>query len=86
MNGFTSWDIMPCIPLKVTDISEEYVASIFRVKEQTKQETSITLVMLVSCLACYLTMNMGATCSSETSIDIQQTTRRYIPENITFRR
>jgi hypothetical protein len=27
------WDITPCIPLKVTDVSEENVASVFRVEE-----------------------------------------------------
>jgi hypothetical protein len=27
------WDITPCSPLKVTDVSEEHVSSIFKVKE-----------------------------------------------------
>jgi hypothetical protein len=27
------WDITPCSPLKSTDVSEEHIASIFRVKE-----------------------------------------------------
>jgi hypothetical protein len=30
------WDIPPCSPL--TDVSEEYVAYIFRVEEYAKQE------------------------------------------------
>jgi hypothetical protein len=29
-------------------------------------------------------MKMEATCSSETSVDFQRTTRRYIPEERTF--
>jgi hypothetical protein len=32
---------MPCSLAKVTDISKEHVASIFRVKEQAKQEISV---------------------------------------------
>jgi hypothetical protein len=35
---------------------------------------------LVSCLAYSSTLKMEATCSSETSVDFQRTTRRYIPE------
>jgi hypothetical protein len=30
---FIIWDITPCIPFKSTDVSEDHVASIFRVKE-----------------------------------------------------
>jgi hypothetical protein len=37
----------------------------------------------VSCLA-YSTMKMEAICSSETSVDFQRTTRRYIPEDSTL--
>jgi hypothetical protein len=32
---------MLCSPLKSTDVSEEYVASIFRDEDYTKQETSM---------------------------------------------
>jgi hypothetical protein len=34
-----SWDITPYSPVKLTDISEENIASIFRVEESAKQET-----------------------------------------------
>jgi hypothetical protein len=27
------WDIMPCSPLKVTNVSEEHIASIFRIEK-----------------------------------------------------
>jgi hypothetical protein len=37
--------------------------------------------MLVSCLAYPLTPKMEVTCSCETSIDFQRTTRRCIPED-----
>jgi hypothetical protein len=39
--------------------------------------------MLVSCFAQSLIMKMKAIYSSETSVDFQQTTRRYIPEDTT---
>jgi hypothetical protein len=40
--------------------------------------------MLISCFAYPSTLMMEATCSSETLVDFQQTTWRYIPEDITF--
>jgi hypothetical protein len=39
---------------------------------------------LVSCFACYSTLNMQSTCSSEKSVDFQRTKRRYIPEDRTL--
>jgi hypothetical protein len=56
-----------------TDVSEEYVALIFRVEEAT-------CFTMDSCLLYSSTLKMKA-CSSETSIDIQRTTRHYIPED-----
>jgi hypothetical protein len=44
----------------------------------------LTCFTLVSWLACYLTLKMEATCSSESSVDFQRTTRRYIPEDKTL--
>jgi hypothetical protein len=38
---------------------------------------------LVSCSAYFPTLKMEAICSSETSVDFQWTTRRYIPEDST---
>jgi hypothetical protein len=40
--------------------------------------------MLVSCLACSSTLKLEVTCFSETSVDVQRTTGRYIPEGITL--
>jgi hypothetical protein len=40
--------------------------------------------LLVSCLAYSSTLNMRATCSSETSVDLQRTARRYILEDTTL--
>jgi hypothetical protein len=42
-----------------------------------------TCFMLVSWLAYFSTLKIEATCSSETSVEFQRTTRRYIPENRT---
>jgi hypothetical protein len=39
---------------------------------------------LVSCLAYPSNLKMEATCSSQTSVDFQRTTRRYIPEDRTL--
>jgi hypothetical protein len=41
-------------------------------------------VMLDSCSAYSWTLKIEATCSSETFVDFQQTTRRYIPEDKTL--
>jgi hypothetical protein len=42
------------------------------------------LLSLVSCLAYSSTLKMEATCSFETSLDIQQSTLHYILENRTL--
>jgi hypothetical protein len=41
MESTTFWDITLYSPLKVTDVSEEHIASIFRVEELAEQETSV---------------------------------------------
>jgi hypothetical protein len=41
-------------------------------------------IMPVSCLAYSLTLNVEATCSSETSVDFQQATWCYIPQDRTL--
>jgi hypothetical protein len=58
---------------------EEYVTYIFRVKEAL----IATCFMLVSCLAYFLTLKMETTGSSKTSVEFQQTTKHYIPDDIT---
>jgi hypothetical protein len=49
-----------------------------RSRQQAKQG-----FMLVSCVAYSSILQMEATCSSETSVDFQPTTGRYIPEHRT---
>jgi hypothetical protein len=41
---------------------------------------------LVSWVACYLTLKMEPICSSETSVELQRTTRSYIPKNRNLQR
>jgi hypothetical protein len=62
-----------------TDVSEEHIASIFRVEEVISARNHL--------LACWFlaeiiasTLKMEAICSSETSVDTQWTTQRYIPK------
>jgi hypothetical protein len=56
-----------------TDVSEEHIAFIL--------PPDFTLV---SCSAYFSTLKMGAICSSEMSVDTQQTTQRYIQEDGTL--
>jgi hypothetical protein len=82
------WHITPCNPLKFNrrfgEIYRRHLQD--RRKSQARnlhQAEFATCSMLVSCLA-YSTLKMNATCYSETSVDFQQTTWRYIPEEITL--
>jgi hypothetical protein len=38
MKSYIFWDITPCRSLKSTDISEEYVATIFRVENTSSKK------------------------------------------------
>jgi hypothetical protein len=49
-------------------------------------QTAYDRLMPSSCMAYSSTLKMEATCSSETSADFRQTTRRYIPEDRTLQR
>jgi hypothetical protein len=64
------WDITPCSPLEANR----------RFGETYHLHVLSPAFKLISCSA-YLTLKMKPTCSSETSVDFQQTTRRYTPEN-----
>jgi hypothetical protein len=49
----------------------------------TIEFTVVPYATPVSCLTYSSTLKMEATCSSETSVDFQRTTRPYIPDNRT---
>jgi hypothetical protein len=78
-------NVKPCSPMKSTDVSEEHVASIFKVEEETKWESSTkqeakqNSAGAASCSVFSLTLKV-VTCSSETSADFQRTIRVYILE------
>jgi hypothetical protein len=71
----TFWDIKLRGPLTVDRVSEEHAASIFRV-----EAVLAACFMLLSCLAYSSTPKTETTCSSETSVHFQRTTRCYIAE------
>jgi hypothetical protein len=76
------WDITPCSPLKAnrpfggTYRIHLQGRRISRVRNQRESRS------LVSCSAYSSTLKIDAICSSETLVDFQRTTRRYIPEDI----
>jgi hypothetical protein len=67
------WDITPCSPFKVNR----------RFGGTAEQADLPPAFPLVSCLAYYSTLKMEATCSPETSVDLQRTTRHYISQDET---
>jgi hypothetical protein len=71
----TLWGITPCSPLKVN----RRFRGTCRLHLVQSFPPTFTLVFS---LAYSSALKMELTCSSETSIDYQRTTRRYIPEDI----
>jgi hypothetical protein len=65
-----------------TDVSEEHIASIFRVEEIISCLLPACLLVLAEIISS--TLKMEAICFSETLVATQQTTRRHIPEDDTF--
>jgi hypothetical protein len=63
---------------------EEHVTSIIMVQEYAKQETNVEAGVKQSSLAYSSTLKMEASCSSETSIYFQPTTRLHIAEDKTL--
>jgi hypothetical protein len=41
IEGFYVWNIRPCNEVNINDISEKHIASIFRVEQYAKQDTSM---------------------------------------------
>jgi hypothetical protein len=56
----------------LTNVSEEHITSIFRVKEYAKQETSVKEDGMQT-LAYSLTLKMKVICSSKTLVNFQWT-------------
>jgi hypothetical protein len=68
------WYMTACSPEKSSDVSEEYIDSIFRVEDYMSS-------MLISCFTYSSTVTMKAIYSSETSVDLHRTAWRYIRKN-----
>jgi hypothetical protein len=83
MKNYGFWDITPCKQLNVNKNFEGICRLHLQGRRKAKQETSMTAGVsnLDSYLAYSSTVKMEATCSSETSVDFQRTTRRYILED-----
>jgi hypothetical protein len=86
MKSISFWDITPCSPFR----GQRLFGGTYRLHLQggrnnfSKQAACSSRCHLLACwfLAEIISssLKMEATCSSETSVDTQRTTRRYIPE------
>jgi hypothetical protein len=80
-------DITPCSPLKVNRrFGGTYRLNLqgrrmSRARNQRESRYKAGAFTLVSCSTYYSTLKMEAIRSSETSVDFQRTTLRYIPED-----
>jgi hypothetical protein len=81
MKSSIFWDIMLCSPLKISLHFGATRSPIFRIDEWAKQDASMKQV---TCRAYSWILKMEVVCSSETSVDFQRSTRRYIPEDRTL--
>jgi hypothetical protein len=57
----------------------------YYIKQETSMKQAESCYLLVSYLNYSSILKMETACSSEASFDFKQTTRRYVPEDRTFR-
>jgi hypothetical protein len=95
MKSSVLWDETPCGPLKGNQCfrgicllhlqGRRISQAKNRLEAGSKQNVLFaTCFTLLSCMAYSLTLKMEEICSSETSVDFQWTTQRYIPEGRTL--
>jgi hypothetical protein len=88
MKSIIFWDMTPCSPLSFNQRSGgTYRLYLQRRKNRFSNvgfEVFTAVVMKSSAEPIYLALKMEAIFSSETSVDTQRTTRRYIPEDNTL--
>jgi hypothetical protein len=82
------WDITPCSRFKVNRRFDGTCLHLQGRRSQARNQheagSKRCCFMLVSCLDYSATLTMQVTYSSGTLVDIQQSTRRYIPEDRTL--
>jgi hypothetical protein len=84
------WDITPCNPLKHNQCFGGMCRLHFKDQRirQARNKPGISACHIAFTLVSYLAyssaLKMEATYSSETLVEFQRTTRRYIPEDITL--
>jgi hypothetical protein len=87
MKSTIFWDITPRSPLRVNRrFGGTYCLHLQgrRNKLSKKSACLLPAFTLVSCSAYFFILKMEAICSSETSVDTQRTTLRYIPKDGTL--
>jgi hypothetical protein len=80
LESFIFCDVKPCSPLKVN----RRFRGTCRVNLRQETSNLSPPLTLVYCLVYSSTMKMEAICYSETSVDFQRATRRYIAEESTY--
>jgi hypothetical protein len=89
MKSTIFWGITLCSPLNVTDVSEEYIATISGSNNNPKKKPA-SLALLATCfhsgffLALFFDPQYGGDLFPETSVDFQRTTGHYIPKDSTL--
>jgi hypothetical protein len=80
------WNIRPYSPLKVNQRFRGTFRLCLqdRIIRQAKNECEAGSKIMVSCLAYFSALKMEATCTSETSVNFQRTTRLCIPDGRTL--
>jgi hypothetical protein len=84
MKSSVFWDITRCIPFKANrrfgGTCRPHLQGRRISRARNLWLCSKLAFALVCCSSYYSTLKMKVTCSSETSVDVQRTTRNYIPE------
>jgi hypothetical protein len=79
------WNITECSPLKVNRRFGGTYCLLLQGRRISRARNKPESRCQAELCCCFSILKMEATCSSETSVDFQQTTRRYIPEDTTSR-
>jgi hypothetical protein len=84
MKSIIFWDVTPCSLLRCKRRFGGTYRLHLQGRRNFQQEPACHLLTCWSLLKFSSTLKMEAICSTETSVDFQQTTRRHIPEHDTL--